>query len=58
MEPSSFSGKDEEWPKWKDAIGDYVEAVYPGLKEAFVAISKSKEELMEKGLQDEGYVGE
>ena len=57
MEPSSFSGKDKEWPKWKEEIVDYVEAVYPGLKETLVDTSKSKEKVMEKVLRDEGYVG-
>ena len=45
MDPGIFSGKDEEWPKWKEALEDYVEAVHPGLKLALVEMSKTDGEV-------------
>ena len=32
LEPTVFAGKEEEWPKWKEGLFDYAEAVQPGLK--------------------------
>ena len=32
LEPDTFTGKDEEWLRWKEATEYYVEAVQPGLK--------------------------
>ena len=56
MTPGIFAGKDEEWPRWKESVEDYVEAVYPGLKELLRVTSKEKEEVLEKTVRDEGYV--
>ena len=27
LEPSLFNGKEEDWPKWKEEVQDYAEAV-------------------------------
>ena len=58
MGPSQSTGNEEEWPKWKEEIEDYIEAVHPGLKHAIILTSKAKEEVTEKTLRDEEYVWE
>lgn len=31
--PGSFSGKDEDWLKWKEDLEDYIETVHPGARD-------------------------
>ena len=45
MEPSEFTGKDEEWLRWKDAMEDYVDAVHPGLKHVLHLAAKANSQL-------------
>ena len=40
MAPGLFSGKDEEWPQWKESVEDYVDKIRPGLKELPKRVSK------------------
>ena len=56
MDPGIFSGKDEEWPQWKESMEDYIDAVHPGLKDALLAMSKAKGEVLEEDLRKAGYV--
>ena len=32
MDPTIFSGKEEAWPKFKEELMDYADAVHPGIK--------------------------
>ena len=50
MELGIFSGKDEEWPRWKEETEDYLDIVHPGLKEAMTAMAKKKEKIVEHSL--------
>ena len=45
MEPSEFTGEDEEWLEWKDTMEDYVDAVHPGLKQALHLAAKASSQL-------------
>ena len=33
MDPAEFTGKDEEWLRWKESMEDFLDAVHPGLKQ-------------------------
>ena len=50
MEPSVYSGKDEEWSQWKEGIEDYLDIVHPSLKAAMTAMAKQKSEIIEHSL--------
>ena len=50
MEAGTFSGKDEEWPKWKEEMEDYIESVHPGLKVALTAMAKTSSEVTQQSL--------
>ena len=45
--PATFSGKDEDWQKWKEDIEDYVDAIggCGGSREILRKVAKSKEEI-------------
>ena len=45
MKPFEFTGKDEEWLKWKDSMEDYVDAVHPGLKQVLHLAAKASSQL-------------
>ena len=50
MGPRRSLGEEETyWPMWKDDIGDYADAVYPGFKYALICSSKAREEVTEDG---------
>jgi hypothetical protein len=34
IEATTFDGKEDSWPRWKEEIEDYTEAVYEGYKNA------------------------
>lgn len=58
VEPSLFSGKEDEWAKWKEEIEDYADAVHPGIKDALVWASKLRERVTEESLRKQGVVDE
>ena len=43
LEASIFSGKEEDWPRWREQIQDYVEAVHGGLKHVLEIVGDHKE---------------
>ena len=42
MDPAEFTGKEEEWLKWKEATEDYVDAVHAGMKQALNLAAATK----------------
>ena len=32
MEPSAFGSKEDQWPKFREDLMDFADAVHPGLK--------------------------
>ena len=57
MVPAMFSGKDEEWPQWKESVEDDADAIHPGLKELLKRVAKKKEEVSEATVRkEEGFV--
>ena len=54
MEPNHFSGKDEEWSKWKEEIEDFMDAVHPGLKWTMAASSKLLERIDATSCEKDG----
>ena len=47
MEPSEFFGKDEEWLRWKESMGDYIGAVHPGLKQVLRLAAKVNDQIVD-----------
>ena len=50
MDPTIFSGKEEAWPKFKEELMDYADAVHPGIKLQLEWTLKAKEEITEQVL--------
>ena len=42
MMPNVFSGKEEEWPAWRESVEDYVDKIKPGMKECLRRVAKHK----------------
>ena len=57
IEHSAFDGKDESWPKWKEELEDYVDAVHGGLKHAFGPTLKISEEVTQHLLENQVGLG-
>ena len=45
MEPSEFSGKEEDWLRWKDSTEDYVDTVHPGMKQVLHLAAKANSQV-------------
>ena len=58
LDPGTFTGKEEEWPRWKDEIEDYAEAFQPGLKHALEMSADYKGVVTEKVFMDGGWAAE
>ena len=43
-----FSGKEEEWLRWKEETEDYVDAMRPGLKQARRLAAQTKSEVVDR----------
>ena len=54
LEASIFTGKDEEWPKWKEQMQDYVDAIHAGLKQCLVVAGNAKAEITETTFKAAG----
>ena len=48
MDPSEFVGKEQEWLKWKEAMEDYVDAVHPGMNQAFSLATQVKSQVTDR----------
>ena len=42
MMPNVFSGKEEEWPAWRESVEDYVDKIKPGMKDPLRRVAKHK----------------
>ena len=58
LDPGTFTGKEEEWPRWKDEIEDYAEAFQPGLKHALEMSADYIGVVTEKVFMDGGWAAE
>ena len=45
LEPSAFGSKEERWPKFREELMDFAEAVHPGLKSQLEYTLRQKEEI-------------
>ena len=52
LEASIFSGKEEDWPRWREQIQDYVEAVHGGLKHVLEIVGDHKKEVTETTFKE------
>ena len=50
IEPDVFGSKDEAWPRFKDGVKDYSDAVHPGLKLQLDWTLKQREEVTQDVL--------
>ena len=48
MGPAEFSGKEEEWLRWKEKTEDYVDAVHPGMKQALSLAAQVKSQVTDR----------
>ena len=48
MEPADFTGKEEEWLRWKESMEDYIDILHPGIKQALSLAAKSKEQITDR----------
>ena len=58
MDPAEFVGREEEWPKWKEATEDYVDAVHPGMKQALSLVAQVKSQVTDRlqvNLTEDGW---
>ena len=55
MQPSEFTGKEEEWKRWKEEMEDYIEAVHPGMKLVLKVTTKGSEEVLNTDFQKAGF---
>ena len=42
MMPNVFSGKEEDWPAWRESVEDYVDKIKPGMKDLLRRVAKHK----------------
>ena len=45
MEPSAFGSKEDQWPKFREDLMDFAEAVHPGLKVQLEYTLRQKDEI-------------
>ena len=48
MYSAVFSGKEEEWLRWKEETEDYVGAVHPGMRQALVKAAEVRSHVIDK----------
>ena len=49
-----FSGKEDDWARWKENLEDYADAVHTGLKHAHITSAKFTETITEKAPNQPG----
>ena len=47
-EPKVFGEKPDDWKKWKDDMGDFLDAHNPGIKKLLKEIAETKEEISDE----------
>ena len=55
MQPSEFTGKEEEWKRWKEEMEDYIEAAHTGMKLVLKITTKGSEEVLNTDFQKAGF---
>ena len=58
LDPSIFSGKEEEWSRWQDEVEDYADAYQTGLRQALEMAADQKVPITEKTFKENGWARE